>query len=217
MRVFDTNLAKPLRTLIRERLIAQLSPLLKRNGGYLAELKPFGAVITGSGDDVHIDMLWDLLQGKAPAVAIALGDKQYTAAGDQWRYKGPLDIHVYVVLQHNRSPEARLAGDVVSEHNLSADPGGDVILEEIEQLLIGADLGIGPTVKELRPERERFVTAIEHYALFEQAYTCVVTRTINPARRARTQQLDEIKTTGHLAPDADPTRRPITTTITENI
>lgn len=213
---FDTRMLKAQRTLIRDAIVAQVAPLLKTSSsgeGYLGAVLPFGAVISGASDDLHLGMLWDLLQGKAPAVAIALGNKNYTAAGDQYRFKGPLDVHVYLVVNSLRSHVARQAGDVVSTVDSKADPGADTILEQLEQQLIGVNLGLGDSIKELRPVAEEFVISDGALALWEARYQLVVGRTIDHQHRRPAQQLDEIVTT-HRASD-DNSRAPIVITRTE--
>src|SRR5262249_23626941 len=156
-----------------------------------------------------------VVEGQLPAVAVALGDKPYQAAGEQHRYKGPLAVHIYVVVNSMRTTLARLAGDVVSNIDTTADPGAEVILEALEQQLIGAELNQGARIKELRPVRETFVAASPEFTLFELHYECVVTRTINPARRQSAVQLDELLTRARLADD--PTGHETTTTLTENV
>jgi hypothetical protein len=71
---FDTGLGGAQRTLIRNGAVFLLAGLLKTAGGYLQAVIPWGGIVRGYTDDQGIDELAIALEGRSPAIAIALGD-----------------------------------------------------------------------------------------------------------------------------------------------
>lgn len=187
---FDTALALPQRSIIRAGAVAALEPLLKSNGGYLGLVAPFGGIVRGWTDEPGIDQVWTATQGQSPAILVALGDKTYEPAGAAHNWKGSIELIVYVISKNPRSLVARLATDAAGEQDDSADPGIDVILEHVEQAIIGADFArapasVGPgvvTIKQCRPSREEELATTNALTLWTQVYLVPVTRTIDPNR-----------------------------------
>jgi phage gp37-like protein len=189
---FDTGLAKPQRTRIREEIASALAGLLytptPTPAGYLRAIVQFAGTVKGANDADGIAMLYDVLQGRAPAVAISIGRKQYENAGatreaDQWRATYSIDI--YVASNQTRSRESRLSGDVASAASTVADPGVEVILEHVEELLSGRSLGVS-TVYRLAPVTEDEVVHTNDMTIWSQSYQLRTQRDVNPYRDVTT-------------------------------
>lgn len=197
---FDTGLPKPQRTLIREALVRRLAPLLKAAGGYLhgiAELpRPLRSIAPETEDNT---ILFRVLNGRAPAVAIALGKRTHESSGTlATEGRGTIEVFLYVASQHNRGlVDGRLAADVVSFGSASsvpvvapnklADPGIEVMLEHVEQMLLGHSLEDEDgdelaTIGELRETDEDELDTFEDVTVWQQRYEIAVDRIINPAR-----------------------------------
>jgi hypothetical protein len=186
--VFDTGLHRAQRTTVRQAIADRLAPLLKKNGGYLRSIKMLPRPIRSEGDDDGLGFLGAALQGQAPSIAIALGRKTYeqTDAGEANLASGVIDFAIYVIGGHSRGHvEGRLEADVTAAADRTADPGIDVILEHVEEYLLGQELGIKGTL-EMRAVEEDEVLSADDYTVWEQRYTVKVERKINP-RRASTQ------------------------------
>lgn len=210
---FDTGLATPQRTLVRDGVVTALGPLLLSNGLYLRYIGIFAGTLDGGMGER--EELLDQLQGQAPAVLVALGRKTYEAAGattQRNRYRGAIAVHVHVASNHMRSREARQAGDVVAAASVTKDPGLDTILEHVEELLIGYQIPDGnDSVYRLVPEDEDEVWHDNQISIWRQRYTVRVQRNINVYRDAVTL-LTEIYTE-HDQDDAPVS--PLLTTLTE--
>ncbi len=191
---FDTALPRPQRTTIRTGAVALLAGL-KRPAGYLQAVIPWGGVLRGYTDDEGIDLLWKALQGRAPAIAVALGDRTNAPAGmGGFNSKGALELLVYFYSNHPRDMEAgRLSPDVVALASNVADPGLDVMLEHAEEVLVGQRVGASATIKQIRLTREEELRTDSGFSLWVQRYAVEVTRTINP-HRGLAQMLEELRT-----------------------
>lgn len=180
---FDTGLGKSQRAIVQDAMIELLSRLHRDNGGYLRAIEPTSTVIRGVDDDQGIGLVYDQLKGQAPAIVIATGDKEYKPAGDTDRWEASLTVHVYALVNSMRSRIARTAGDVVAAADPMADPGVFVILEHVEQLLIGTDPGgTKGVLKRVRPQAEHRIDGDLALELWEQRYTVWAGRTINSNR-----------------------------------
>lgn len=190
---FDTGLARPQRTLIRDGAVTLLSGLLRANGGYLQAVVPWGGVVRSYQDDVGIEQLYEALQGRAPAVAIALGDRASSPAGmGGFNFTGDVELLAYHFSNHPRDLElGRLAPDVVALADVTADPGLDVQLEHVEELLVGQRCGASATIKSIVPVREEELRTENGLTLWLQRYSVTVARKIN-ANRGVTQLLEEL-------------------------
>jgi len=202
---FDTGLAIPLRQQLLNGTLAALHPLLRSEGGYVAAIKHCSVAVKGAHDEANIGLLWDILQGRTPAIAVSLGDGDYDAAGiGGYRYSETVAVHVYVLLNSLRSRESRQTGDVVSAADDHADPGLFVMHEHIAQLLIGAIFNPPPLktqtnyLKDMRPQRFEELDSDNAKMLWQFVFSAQLSRDINPDRDVR-QLLNEIHTYGRIA------------------
>lgn len=205
---FDTGLARAQRTLIRDGVVTLLSGLLRSNGGYLAAVIPFGGVVRGYTDLGGIDTLKAALNGRAPSIAVGLGDRAVDAGGmGGFNFKGTIELVLYHYANHIRSlTEGRTKIDARGLASDVADPGLDVMLEHAEELLIGQRVG-GPTtqnaagevrrstssIKQIVPTREEELETDNTSTIWAQRYAVRVERTINPHRTV-SQMLEELRT-----------------------
>lgn len=202
---FDTGLPKPQRTQIRTAIATALAPLLytptPTPAGYVRAIVEFAGSVKSEDDVDGLAMLYGLLQGRAPAIAVSLGGKSYEASGSTAsadRHRANLTVDIFVASNHQRSHEARAAGDVVSAADDTVDPGFEVMLEHIEELLSGTDLGVG-TVYRMIPQREDEVATGEGITIWRQQYQVKTQRDVNPNRTV-SQLLLEIQAL-HSQPD----------------
>lgn len=199
---FDTGLSRAQRTLVRSGAVTLLAGL-KLPGGYLRAVIPWGGVVRGFTDDMGIDLLWEALRGRAPAIAIALGDKAMSQAGmGGFNLVGELELLAYVLSMHPRDTElGRHEPDATSLASNTADPGLDTILEHVEELLIGQRAGASATIKQIRYTREDELRTEGGYTLWVQRYTVTVGRTINP-NRGISEILRELRATVRTSDDS---------------
>lgn len=181
---FDTGLTRAQRTLIRAGAVSLLAPLLRSAGGYLQAIIPWGGVVRSYQDLEGIDLLWAAFNGRAPSVAIALGDRVPSPAGmGGFNFTSKLELVAYHYSNHPRDLESgRLEIDVAGLAANTADPGLDVMMEHVEELLIGQRCGASATIKQIRPTREEELRSENGYSLWAQRYEVQVERTINPNR-----------------------------------
>lgn len=210
---FDTGLGKTQRAIVQDAVVEMLSRLLVSEGGYLNAIEPTSALIAGKHDEDGLGLVYEQLQGREPAIAIATGAKRYDPAGLDFNFKSDLDVHVYILCKSLRSRMARVEGDLESDATPTADPGVYVIMEHVEQLLIGQRPGgnLG-SIKELRPVEESQLGTAADFEIWHQRYQVFCQRTIDK-KRDLTQQLKQINAYGRIATQAD-TDTPITSTET---
>jgi len=226
-RSFDTGLSIPKRTLVRNKVIELLQPLLK-GGSYMRGDEPMAgflrAIVKVPGtlqsfnyedNDSGIKLLYALLLGRTPSIGVALGDRVMKPAGvGGARGFAALDVHLYFVNNHQRSMMARLESDVVSvgdedeeiEADDEADPGIDVMLECAEELLTAERLDTtqpGAVVKHLELKREEDVYTGRQHCIWMQVWEVGVTSTINK-KRAITQRIEGFNTTLPTPGETDP-------------
>lgn len=205
---FDTGLAVPQRTLLRQSAVTALARLKRANGGYLANVLPWGGVIRGYTDDLGVDLLFTALQGQTPVVAISLGDRttsQRAIAG--FTGQSSVDLLVYFFSSHKRSDLAgRLELDVSALADDHKDPGLEVAFEHVEELLTGQALGGVPGIKQCVWRSEEEIRTQADFSLWCQTYNVTFDRVIN-ANRGVTQFLTGFRTkvrTADTAIDATP-------------
>lgn len=198
---FDTGLTRPQRTVVQDSVLLLLDRLRYRTSptpsGYLRALVPFCGKVRGPSDEVGIDQLWDVLQGRAPAIAVGIGDMLYSPAGTGgFKWTAQLEVDVYILCNQSRSREARMVGDVVTWADDTKDPGVNVILEHVEELLVGVDLKASDyTIRELRPVRANELGSGNEQALWHFGLTVQVGRSMKHRPRDITQELTLIATT----------------------
>ncbi len=224
---YDTGLPMAQRTILREAIARRLQPLLKSNGGYLAavvELPKQARNVAPDSDDES--MLFKFLGGRSPAVGIALGRRSSESSGSlATEMRSTIDVHVFIISQHSRDHvDGRLAADAVAIADVTKDPGIEIMLEHVEQLLQGhtprdADGSEIATLGEMRATDEDELDTFADITVWEQRYEIAVERVIKPAR-AVTQLLLSIQGlhredgTAALPTDAAPGITPITTLAT---
>ncbi len=182
---FDTGLANAQRTIIRSGAVSLLSGLLKVNGGYLGAVIPWGGVIRSYTDDDGIDLLHTALSGRAPAIALALGDRQSKPAGmGGFNFHGPIEMLAYYYSNHRRDlTEGRVSIDVVAAASAVADPGLEVMMEHGEELLVGQRAGgTAKSIKQIVLMSEEELRTEDTITIWVQRYAITVDRVINPLR-----------------------------------
>jgi len=204
---FDTGLSRAQRTLIRDGVVELLSGLVAPTG-YLRTVIPWGGIVRGYTDEIGQDLLLAAFNGRAPSIAVALGDRVADAAGmGGFNFKGTIELVLYHYSNHPRSvTDGRTKLDASAVASDIADPGLDIMMEHAEELLIGQRLGgtsatnpVGqvtrstPTIKQIVPTREEELVTTAQHTLWAQRYAVTVSRTIDP-HRTITQMLEEIRT-----------------------
>lgn len=207
--VYDTGLAKPQRTLIRDAVVARLAAL-KRPTMYLEAVAMIPARVTGRGDDAGIAEILDVLNGRAPALVVALGRAEYAPGGmPASRAMKTIEIAIYAVSNHSRGVvDGRLANDAAAA-TVTRDPGIETMLEHAEQMLLGKPLGLSDGIQEIRPVSEDELATAKDLTIWEALYSIRVERRINH-NRLITEILTEIEA-GHRVDGADPAN-PVYTT-----
>lgn len=192
---FDTGLQRAQRTTIRNGAVTLLSGLLRSNGGYLQAVIPWGGLVRGYTDQVGIDMLMVALNGRAPGIAVGLGDRTIKPGGvGGFAFKASVQLVVYFYSSHARDiTDGRMAIDVAALAADTADPGLELIMEQIEELLVGQYPGTNSTVKQVVPYLEEELRTEPNETLWAQHYSVVVDRVINPYRTL-TQLLTDFRT-----------------------
>lgn len=203
--VFDTGLAVPQRTAIRDAIVARLAPLKKTAipSAYIAAngVKTIPRPLRGEGDEDGLAMIANALNNQAPAILIAVGKLTYEKGGSEAiEARGELDVVVYVASGHQRSHDAgRLFGDAFASASNSNDPGIFTMLEHVRERLLGQSLGVAG-VDVLRAVDEDEIFTGDDATIWEQRYTLDVDVKINPFRGI-TQVVTEIQGLHKLKPD----------------
>lgn len=192
--VFDTGLPLAQRTKLRRAIVTLLAPLV-RPTGYLYGVVPWGGVIHGSADELGISLMHEALGGRAPAVAVALGDRLPTDKHiGGYASKNTIELLVYFYNNHQRSElEGRTELDAVALASNTADPGLDVMMEHVEELLVGQFAGSTPTIKNVVFRGEEEIRTEADFSLWQQRYTVGVDRVVN-AHRGITEMLEQFRT-----------------------
>jgi hypothetical protein len=192
---YDSGLPSPVRTLVRNAVIAKLQPLTRAGGGWLEAVIPIGFSIKGPHDELGIDLLWNELGGRTPAIAVATTSLKPDDTGAPDTSRGRLTIELYLVSSHRRGlTDGRTAGDVAAATSNAADPGLDATLELAWMYLLGVDLGIGPQVADPRFVEEDEVVADNEKTIWQQTWRVWLTRDVDKLR-ASVQKLIGLRTT----------------------
>lgn len=195
--VFDTGLDAPVRTVILNRTVALLAGL-KRPGGYLANVVPWGGVVRSWMDSNGVDMLFETLSGAAPAIAIAVGDLSSTPAGaGGFTYKEEIELLLYHVSNNMRDVTAgRMIIDAVGLAGDANDPGLHVAMAHAKELVIGQYASgsnpAHPAIKQIRPDREEELTTRDDVTIWLQTYRITLSTTIKQNRTV-SQLLESIR------------------------
>lgn len=150
---FDTGAATSGRQLLRGAICDQLEQLTRDEGLYMAAVIPLPAPFTDD-DDVFAHMLEDIVAGRAPSVAIALGESKGKSGGagygDEWTVE--TEVFAYCICKSGADTMKRLTGDAVSALAVTKDPGVEVALEHVLERLAGfRPEATGLSCNELRP------------------------------------------------------------------
>lgn len=208
---FHSGLDAPQRAKVREAVVARLQPLHRDEGGYLQAIVFWGGDLSSEEDR---DDLVELLRGRAPAIAIGMGAGTFTADGmtlQRNQHRKDIELTVFVATGHLRSRETRMTGDVVSAGNVTVDPGLEVMLEQVEDLLIALDPPFA-TIKPLLPVSEGSVWNAADLLVWAQRYRCTVQRVRRPYD-AVLAELQEILADHNLVDGGD--ANPVATTLSE--
>lgn len=209
---FDTGQLLPQRTRIRRGVVRLLSGLTRANGGYLMSVIPWGGIVRVYTDVDGISTLVNAI-GKAPAIAVSVGDRQgdpNTIGG--FTSEDDLDVCVYMATDNLRNQLVwRQETDVAGLSNDQADPGLDVIMDHVKELLMGQRVDTGKDIKQLRCHREYELATTDTVSIWVQEYKIRAMVQISEARTV-TQLLTSIGFRGatnpaevHLpAPPIDP-------------
>lgn len=211
---FDTGLLIPQRQAIRDAVLARLDVLVKKpvGGLYVRALKTIPGELSGGSESGLVEIAHHT-QGELPAVLIALGGKTPTRiGGDGLELEVTYKLHVYVASSHQKDDVVgRLYSDSIAAGDLRADPGLFTMLEHVEELLVGQELGldgIGALVQTDEDELALFADL----SVWHQEYEVPATKTINP-QRGITQLLLSIQADHNLDTPTEVVE-PILTTIT---
>jgi len=204
--LFATTAAKPQRTQIQQAAIGLLAEL-RRPVGYLVDVIPWGAVVRNHGDDEGVAMLVDAIGGRAPAIAVALGDRTSEPLGiGGYSARSELELLLYFASGNARNQQiGRQEIDAVGLASNSADPGLHVMMEHAVELLLGQWPGTPKygSVKQIRIEREEELATTSSITLWLQTYKVTTTTTVSEWRTA-TQLLTAIGfVAGSLPPSSD--------------
>jgi hypothetical protein len=198
---YDSGLPSPMRTLVRNAVIAKLQPLTRAGGGWLEAVIPIGFSIKGPHDELGIDLLWSELGGRAPAIAVATTSLKPDDGGAPDTSRGHLTFELYLVSSHRRGlTDGRTPGDAAAAASNAADPGLDAALELAWMYLLGVDLGIGPQVADPRFVEEDEIVADNDKTIWQQTWRVWLTRDVDQLR-ASLQKLTGLRTT--LSPGGD--------------
>lgn len=194
-RTYDSGLTAPIRTMVRNAVVTMLAPLkIGQTGGFLEAVIPIGFSVDRA-DDHSIDLLWQELRGRSPAIAVATVEMRFEPGGAPDRSRGRLSVDLYALSSHRRSvTEGRTDSDAAAIADLTADPGIDVTLELAWQLLFNADLQIGSRANPMTLLRETEIICDDEKTIWQQQWECIVTRDVNKNRDI-TQLLKNFHTT----------------------
>jgi hypothetical protein len=170
---YDTGLLIPQRTAIRNAVVTRLQ-LLARPTLYARTVAWLPVRL--NSEEVAPEVI-QVLQGNNPALLVALGRGDALAAGmGANRARIEIEVAVYVVTSHGRDMVlGRLSGDVRSA-DITQDPGADTMVEHVEELLTGWDMGI-PGVEELRLQSENEVATSPDLTVWEVLFSVRCDRT----------------------------------------
>lgn len=168
---FDTGLAVPQRTLIREGAVALLAKL-KRPAGYLANVSGFGGIVRSYTDQDDIQILVKAL-GPTPSIGVATGTRTFESVNVQrTQAKSSCELILYFANQHSRDMlVGRHESDVTATADAHADPGLDVIMAHALELMHGAyPSQMGTTIKQIQIKREEELATLPEITIWMQTY-----------------------------------------------
>jgi hypothetical protein len=226
-RTYDTGLTLPLPTVIAQGIRSKITPLLRSAGGFVAAIVDFPHVMGGGSDD-EINLLLDICGGRAPVLAIGLGDIKTTRKGSAGNNFGTMDVEIYAVSAHMRNvTDGRLHPDPTSLIDDTADPGIFATNELVamylaDQFPVATETQwgklFGSTVKELRLDGIRHLITGQEMSIWGVQFSLGFELQQNMLRGA-TAYLTDIMTYHRFGAGStpDPTTPPLITTDTPNL
>ncbi len=161
----DTTLRSE-RVLVERAVLSALDGLRAVVGGYLEALDPYQGELVG--DDM--EDIKQRLMGRCPGILVAIGDSDYDLKSLSRRSAvNKVEVEIAVVSASLRSLEARSAGDeagILSQ----GDPGIYVMLADVRDRLMGADLGV-PGVERPIPVSEERLLIDEDLVVYRALYS----------------------------------------------
>jgi hypothetical protein len=192
---FDTELAKPTRTILVEKAIALLAPLsaMAPHTGYLRAVDEFGGVVRSWTDEDGIKLLEDQLAGRSPAILVSIGDGVGSPKGDRFNLADDLELLVYHVNNNMRGLAiGRNKIDVAGAASNQADPGLHVALDHARELLVGQYADTSPAIKHVRYDRTVELVTRRDLTIWLQTFQVRTSISVNRYRNA-TQLLESIR------------------------
>lgn len=207
MRTFDSGLSAPIRTLVRNDVIAKLGPMLRSAGAFAQAIVPYPFAMKYLGqDDYEIDLLLDIVGNMNPVYAVGVGDMPGKRAGAAGNNMGTLDVDVYCFTNHMRHLTlGRLEADPVALAVDTADPGIEVMLELARMYLTDTMPGplLGTKAKELRFVGEHHMVTLREATLWCSRYSVEVELTSKTSRTVY-EYITELKTTHKIGAGSTP-------------
>lgn len=133
-----------LRKQVEDAVIARLAPLLRptlsggTSTGYLKAIKEYAGELAGK----ELADLKDKLAGQTPGLLVATGRGAYDeVSARRARARKNLDVEILVVSSNMRGLSERAVGSA-GDTSPPNDPGVYAIMEDVDRVLHGVDLGI---------------------------------------------------------------------------
>jgi len=198
---FDSGLHVPQRRKIRESIVAQLREDLdfasspqSQGAQYMRAIVELAVPLQVGDGDVE-DLFRETLAGRTPAIAVALGARNFSSTGtDNREWEGVLTIHVYVVSSRAGGHMQRIRGaDFASDNDATVDPGLETAMEHVFERLSGFTPP-GCHCAELRPRSEDFAYIADDFSIVDMTFETDVYTDINPTRR-KSRLVESIQST----------------------
>lgn len=171
---FDTGLLVPQRTLLRGAVVSRLSPLLKVNGLYLDEVKPFGRPLRGVLGQDELTDIAEATNGRA-CILVTVGAARFGPLGvnglkDRWL--ADVELILYFGSNNARSLIDRVQLDPGAALSNTRDPGIEVMMEHARMLMLGVQIeDASKTIYRITPVSEDELDTGEDYVFWSQSYS----------------------------------------------
>lgn len=176
---------------------AELLREFNPGGGYLHGVDPYNGEIdqTEGPEDLR-----RALRGRSPMILVAAVGGSFTAESQsRRRWMRLVTLELYVSSNHNRTRENRTRSDVVADGDPTADPGIYQILEDVQQILSGNDLGLSG-VGPLSPRREDVLLQEKDFTVWRLLYD-TATDAHTKSHDFADRQLTDYQINGNLVDD----------------
>lgn len=207
---FDSGLTDAMRTLLANKIVEKLTPLLAPGLGGAADgfievlaIIPFGI---DSKHDVHeLDLLWEMVGNRSPAVAIFPGTLRPRHHGGIGNSHGDLNVELYFVSTHRRNlVEGRLTMDAIATADDTADPGIFATVELVWARLQDLQLGLGTKFGPLVIETEGQLSTDMERTIWKQEWRVQQQRDANMYRGLSQKFLEARTSLRQSAPSDEP-------------